>query len=34
MVNQWDNMDGTIERGYAGKSIFYRDNTLPRTSKG
>jgi alpha-glucuronidase len=28
MVNQWDNMDGTIERGYAGKSIFYRDNTF------
>lgn len=26
MVNQWDNMDGTIERGYAGKSIFYKDN--------
>lgn len=26
MVNQWDNMDGSIERGYAGKSIFYRNN--------
>ncbi|WP_407946319.1 alpha-glucuronidase family glycosyl hydrolase [Paenibacillus alkaliterrae] len=26
MINQWDNMDGTIERGYAGKSIFYRNN--------
>ena len=26
MLNQWDNMDGSIERGYAGKSIFYRDN--------
>lgn len=23
MVNQWDNADGSIERGYAGKSIFY-----------
>ncbi|GAP92120.1 putative alpha-glucuronidase protein [Rosellinia necatrix] len=22
-VNQWDNMDGTIERGYAGLSIFF-----------
>jgi alpha-glucuronidase len=22
-VNQWDNFDGTIERGYAGRSIFY-----------
>jgi len=26
MINQWDNMDGSIERGYAGKSIFYSDN--------
>jgi alpha-glucuronidase len=26
MLNQWDNMDGSIERGYAGKSIFYKDN--------
>ncbi|KAI0425591.1 glycoside hydrolase superfamily [Xylaria sp. FL1042] len=26
-VNQWDNMDGTIERGYAGLSIFFKDNT-------
>jgi len=24
MINQWDNMDGSIERGYAGLSIFYR----------
>jgi alpha-glucuronidase len=22
-VNQWDNFDGTIERGYAGRSIFF-----------
>lgn len=22
MINQWDNMDGSIERGYAGQSIF------------
>ena len=22
-VNQWDNMDGSIERGYAGRSIFF-----------
>ncbi len=22
-VNQWDNLDGTIERGYGGPSIFY-----------
>ncbi|MDE1548934.1 alpha-glucuronidase [Jeotgalibaca caeni] len=26
MVNHWDNMDGSIERGYAGDSIFFRDN--------
>lgn len=23
MINHWDNMDGSIERGYAGNSIFY-----------
>lgn len=28
MINHWDNMDGSIERGYAGKSIFYRDNSF------
>lgn len=26
MVNQWDNLDGSIERGYAGNSIFYKQN--------
>ncbi|MDQ0229353.1 alpha-glucuronidase family glycosyl hydrolase [Metabacillus malikii] len=26
MINQWDNMDGSIERGYSGQSIFYTDN--------
>lgn len=26
MLNQWDNMDGSIERGYAGNSIFYKNN--------
>jgi alpha-glucuronidase len=24
-VNQWDNLNGTIERGYAGRSIFFQD---------
>jgi len=24
-LNHWDNPDGTIERGYAGRSIFFRD---------
>lgn len=29
MLNHWDNMDGSIERGYAGKSIFFdKDNIL------
>ena len=26
MINHWDNMDGSIERGYAGRSIFFRDD--------
>ncbi|WEK53026.1 MAG: alpha-glucuronidase family glycosyl hydrolase [Candidatus Cohnella colombiensis] len=25
MIDHWDNMDGSIERGYAGNSIFFRD---------
>ena len=25
LLNHWDNLDGTIERGYAGNSIFWRD---------
>jgi len=25
-VNQWDNLDGSIERGYAGRSIFFDDS--------
>lgn len=28
MINHWDNMDGSVERGYAGKSIFYTNNRL------
>jgi alpha-glucuronidase len=24
-VNQWDNLDGRIERGYGGRSIFFED---------
>ncbi|KAF9892260.1 hypothetical protein FE257_002037 [Aspergillus nanangensis] len=27
-VNQWDNMDGSIERGYAGQSIFFEDDGI------
>ncbi len=28
LLNHWDNLDGSIERGYAGRSIFFRDNDL------
>lgn len=28
MINHWDNLNGNIERGYAGKSIFYRNYEL------
>jgi alpha-glucuronidase len=28
MINQWDNISGEIERGYSGKSIFYKDNNI------
>ncbi|KAH8681797.1 glycoside hydrolase superfamily [Xylariales sp. PMI_506] len=27
-TNQWDNLDGTIERGYGGKSIFFKDELV------
>jgi alpha-glucuronidase len=26
ILNHWDNLDGSIERGYAGKSIFWKGN--------
>lgn len=26
MLNHWDNMDGSVERGYAGRSLFFRDD--------
>ncbi|ACV57124.1 alpha-glucuronidase [Alicyclobacillus acidocaldarius] len=28
MLDHWDNADGTIERGYAGKSLFYRGGQI------
>jgi alpha-glucuronidase len=28
MLNHWDNLDGTIERGYAGASIFFGKDTV------
>jgi alpha-glucuronidase len=27
-ANQWDNLDGTIERGYAGRSIFFENGKV------
>ncbi|KAJ5805853.1 uncharacterized protein N7503_003455 [Penicillium pulvis] len=27
-VNQWDNMDGSIERGYGGESIFFKNGAI------
>jgi alpha-glucuronidase len=29
ILNHWDNLNGTIERGYAGPSIFWREETTP-----
>ncbi len=28
MLNHWDNMDGSIERGYSGDSFFFEDNKI------
>lgn len=28
MLNHWDNMDGSIERGYAGNSFFFKENGI------
>jgi len=25
MLDHWDNLDGTVERGYAGRSVFFED---------
>jgi len=33
MINHWDNFDGTIERGYAGGSLFYKDGYFDYDSK-
>jgi alpha-glucuronidase len=30
MVSHWDNIDGTVERGYAGRSIFFADGEVTR----
>ncbi|WP_026652605.1 alpha-glucuronidase [Butyrivibrio proteoclasticus] len=28
MTNHWDNMDGSIERGYSGQSFFFENNDI------
>lgn len=28
LINHWDNMDGSIERGYSGQSFFFKDNKI------
>lgn len=28
MVNHWDNMDGSVERGYAGRSLFFQNGNV------
>ncbi|KAB8131066.1 alpha-glucuronidase [Gracilibacillus oryzae] len=28
MLNQWDNLDGSVERGYSGNSIFYENGKI------
>ncbi len=28
VLNHWDNLNGSIERGYAGNSIFFEDNNI------
>lgn len=28
MINHWDNMDGSIERGYSGRSFFFVNNEV------
>ncbi|WP_443936786.1 alpha-glucuronidase [Pedobacter sp. MW01-1-1] len=33
LLNHWDNPDGSVERGYAGNSIFWRKNDLKVTDQ-
>ncbi|MDR0320258.1 MAG: alpha-glucuronidase [Treponema sp.] len=33
MINHWDNFDGTIERGYAGNSLFYKNGQFDYDDK-
>lgn len=33
MLNHWDNMDGSIERGYSGNSFFFENNEILVTDR-
>ena len=33
MLNMWDNIDGTIERGYAGRSFLYENGEIQITDR-
>jgi alpha-glucuronidase len=33
ILNHWDNLNGTIERGYAGPSIFWRQESTPTVTE-
>ncbi|WP_245891205.1 alpha-glucuronidase family glycosyl hydrolase [Desmospora activa] len=30
MINHWDNMDGSVERGYAGRSLFFEGGSFTK----
>jgi alpha-glucuronidase len=30
MINHWDNIDGTVERGYSGNSIFFEESKITK----
>jgi alpha-glucuronidase len=34
VINHWDNLDGTIERGYAGPSIFWENEHVTKDLQG
>ena len=33
MMNHWDNLDGSIERGYSGQSFFFVENEVDKRSR-
>ena len=34
LLNHWDNLNGSIERGYAGESIFWSDSPIENSEFG